>query len=605
MSAPRLLGKDVAERFLHAEVPDRDDPQWFPDSTVDESFGGDYMMVPKTAQESLKRYVPLGMTGTGFDKESRKLNDEILKREITRWNQNKDLDATHVLMNKGEVHIPPEIEPTFTKWYANQINQGHSLFFVERLTDVFRFFVDMDFESYEGYTPLELEAISKVAYITVASFFPSITHNSLMAASTDYKTKVTDGIKTVKTGLHLIWKHIFVTKQQALDIRESVKCALETKFGERIAPQNSWDQVVDDSVYASGLRMMYSKKTDDCQECKKNKKRVRDEEDVSKCTGCGGNGKYFNKLDAGRPYSPLCVLTTGGKRDKDAEEHYRQFLIDVLEDSKLRYHGECTPDYTIPAGAPLYVSTSKRKKGGGAAPEKKLVFGTSFGNGSIEREAIEEFIRTSGNHYKDIIVKNVRTQTGTRKYYEVYVSGYNSRYCQNIGREHKSNRIYFFITEDGMVQRCMDRDSTENPDAKYGLCSSYSSPTLKLSPKLRDILFARDSSILVEESNHSDRRLKAMYDMADALSEYLFGELWSKNLISENGDRLVKVNNRYISMEKSSIGIKPQKEAFTSLGIEHEEGMEIFYEPEIQHSLQSLEEELFTNIDLMVGLTIT
>lgn len=128
----------------------------------------------------------------------------------------------------------------------------------------------------------------------------------------------------VKSGVHLVWPCLFVTKEQALFIREMVIHAMRGVFGPRSVAnlQNDWDDVVDNTVYCgSGLRMVGNCKAAMCSACKgtgdrncgRKKETVPQRRDP--CSECVGIGR----LNKGRPYVPSMVVGRSGRRDVQLE----------------------------------------------------------------------------------------------------------------------------------------------------------------------------------------------------------------------------------------------------------------------------------------------
>jgi hypothetical protein len=68
-----------------------------------------------------------------------------------------------------------------------------------------------------------------------------------------------------------------------------------------------------------------------------------------------------------------------------------------------------------------------------------------------------------------------------------------SRWCGNLGRQHRSNTVYFVVTRKGVHQRCYCRcDTLEG--RKYGLCKDYHSDTWPVPAAALAALFGDSSS---------------------------------------------------------------------------------------------------------------
>ena len=439
--------------------------------------------------------------------------------KFKNWTQdhftNKDREATHVAMNSGKLVIPlgPE-EDEFIDLYSKCLLAGHRMYFVEQLRyswspPCFRLFMDLDFKQLAPITERGIEAASCVCATTVSNFFPSNPSHTIVASTTYKNCSTVDAsgnkVQLVKTGIHLYWPKHFVTPMQARHIRESILADLTETFGMRMAPEmNTWEDVVDDSVYAktsgaqgSGLRMMGSCKTDICSGCKGRKK----DRAGLKCADCDGNGRVDDRDNSGRlgrPYMMLCVLKAPeadargilfvNRRNIEMEVRYQNSMIDLIKDTKIRTSiTEPTLHnfFELPPGAPLYISATKKSSGPSAAGRGERQIDPSD---PIHLE-FQKVIRESfGELYNRVVVRKV-TRGAKAKHFTVSVTGQNCRYCQNIGREHGSNNIYFVVSrEHGCVQRCHD-SGPKIPEMRHGTCNEYTSANIVVSVASMAILW--------------------------------------------------------------------------------------------------------------------
>lgn len=471
----------------------------------------------------------------------------------------KDRPTTHVAMNSGtlSVTLGPE-EDHFLLCYSKCLLAGHRMYFVEQLSyswspPCFRLFMDLDFKQLVGITERGVEGASMVCHQTVAKFFPG-RHSKCIVASTTYKNcHTTDAsgnkISLVKTGVHLYWPDHYVTPLQCLHIRESIIAALLDTFGQRTEPkQNSWDDVVDRSVYGdahggkgSGLRMIGSCKTDRCSTCNG---RGTDKASGQKCKTCNGHKRtddYDNVGRRGRPYMMLCVLmkpivatssTFSWSRDLDSEAEYLNDMHKLIVDTKLRTtltEETLNNGFELPAGAPLYLANTGRKRNAMAiAPSARGE--KQVDPGKPEFAELQKIIRQSfGPLYSSTIVSKAREYKGR---FVVSVTGTNCRYCQNIKREHRSNNIYFEVTRDGISQRCLDKGDI-SPEMQHGPCSSYNSGVVPLDsvalaslwPSAKDAVSVfKTSSALAEEDSAESFSLQCLLNSIEFLGIKLYQE---------------------------------------------------------------------------------
>jgi len=143
---------------------------------------------------------------------------------------------THVLMDGGILHVDDHDE--FHKQYIDDLKTT-KLYVVEQKTEMFRFFIDMD---YKGPKALESYDILKLVIM-----MNKVTNKRAFIATTPVR-QLPGGI--VKTGVHIHWPDLVVNKQDAIKLRNQIVML--------IPEANDW---IDISVYGgSGLRMVWSHK---------------------------------------------------------------------------------------------------------------------------------------------------------------------------------------------------------------------------------------------------------------------------------------------------------------------------------------------------------
>jgi len=154
---------------------------------------------------------------------------------MQKWKQN-EAPVSHFLMNGGVLHV--DDQDAFLFDYLHELLKRNKMYIVEKRTEQFKFFVDLDYKS-------DAELCS-MNIIDLAHGLNQITKNKCYIARTDIR-KVGDQIKT---GVHFHWPDLIVTKQEALKLRNQ----MIIKFPE-------YADSIDESVYTgSGLRMIWSYK---------------------------------------------------------------------------------------------------------------------------------------------------------------------------------------------------------------------------------------------------------------------------------------------------------------------------------------------------------
>lgn len=427
---------------------------------------------------------------------------------------------THVGMNGLALAIVRREDlEAFYRCYAAALKGGMRLYIVERpdREHGMRLFVDLDFKSPFRITSERAEQIAQVLVWAVGRFFPrrSLEDRGAIVCGAQYKL-VHDG-ELIKTGIHVVWPRLFVTLDQALRIRQSVIDALEVVFGPREPPRNSWEDVVDESVYGdSGLRLLGSRKGVPCPACKtrlaaepaaarRRHLQTNPSGGYSDCTLCGGRGR----ADEGRPYMPMMILHGDGTRDLAREASYTDAedgLLRMVQDTAFRSYEPLEglaerQGYEPPENAPLPQPHAGRTWGEparrpgprseqvprtGTSTELEFVPNLDSGTVGVSYRMVRDLLRSSQDVYSQIQVAKVRRNGFT---YHVDVRGDGSLFCHNIGANHASNRIYFQINRTSVLQCCYDRDADWREKGRAVSCAHFRGCEAPVPADVRDELF--------------------------------------------------------------------------------------------------------------------
>jgi len=482
-------------------------------------------------------------------------------------------------------------EENFLKMYALASLYGHKTWLVERLRqdDIFRFFIDLDFNQPGVLLPQKIEAVVFIVVRAVSKFFPRESDELLQCICSSTVCKVSrceaclceckglekdceqcKGVGNTgkkganacsacrgefpvkkKTGIHLHFPRIFVTAVQAFDMRETVIAECIRVWGFRSAPFNPWTDVIDESVYKkNGLRMIGASKADYCKECKAQKP-------GEMCKKCGNS----RRVDQGRPYFPLACFNGQGLRDKATEEAYEQNFIQLIIDTSIRYFGDSvTEGYALYEGAPTSATSIKQKSISALQSKqsgKKRVL-SETGNllshqlalDAPEVRAIQSFFSEQSCREKhcspmfsELVVSQVKYKNKDACY-KVDVTGKNSRYCLNKGDYHGGNRVYFLFqasTKDhsqGVVQKCY---CEKEQVRKYSACSDYTSSPMTMSHKVSSILFSTTTEAQKEEasvltrmdfrgmSREARSQNQLLLNAGNFLSKELYNTMWTNS----------------------------------------------------------------------------
>ena len=629
----------------------------------------------RKGEDALKAYDPLYRILDPRNKNSSKKKPfnsfakflEHTKSAIDRFKMGKSKDrvATHVTMCGSNFEVKQEDEDEFLEIYAALISSGCKCFFVERPTEVYRYFCDFDFKQLSQIPDMTLEAAAIVVQRVICRFYPSLVDDEAalraIVCTTDAKRVEASG-KTpvlVKTGMHILWPGLYVSLGMSNDIRESILVEMQIVFGSRAEPSNSWEDVVDASVYpnlnkkGSGLRMLGSCKSIVCKACKGGKNKDKTAAICDRCEGIG-------KLDEGRPYFPLMVLTTSGKRDIYSEIEYLENMHKLILDTKIRTPSgtEPTAGYTHPDGAPRFLENDRgrvKHQGGtdviqhggkirgliGSLPQGQKVL---LDSSDCVFDHIQKLIQSHAcGMYSEVLV-NQLTTNAKRSKYTVHITGRNSHYCQNKGAEHNSNRVFFEFDSTGFVQKCYS-DSKEI--RIHGPCSSFTSRSDKIPQEISYILFpdskntnlaaqaaCRSDTLDESEPNFLSKKMRPLLLAGDFLSNFLFGTnqqpvstqkgkknqnqnndgqvcKWSRTLRNE-GKCFVNVGSgsgkmdTYVEFDPCALGTR--KRVLTGLGFQvaemiyndNEDDDDVFSNDKKHRSLASLQKNIFKRLQKLV-----
>jgi len=309
--------------------------------------------------------------------------------QILKWNRKGDEAPTHVLMNGGQLHVPDKDLTDFWRAYLSDLACGQKLYVVEQKTEKFRFFVDIDYRAEAALGDEETLELCRRIYTYVGdegrcfiSRAPARSEKGL-----------------VKSGIHIHWPDLIVTKQEAMSLRTQILMELD---------EDHWPETIDASVYrGAGLRCLWSLKK-----------------------GVGGayvpwrsvpDGKILNAapcLDALKLFS---VRTTGG--------------------------------------------------------EAKAAKSSSL---TTDPSRLEQFIQNNIQGQERARVRAVRrTKKGEGKGFYVET---DSKWCERIQAEHKSNHVWFYINGGNIAQKCLNEECLEFSGREHFLPPSISNEPVRMDP---------------------------------------------------------------------------------------------------------------------------
>lgn len=368
---------------------------------------------------------------------------------------------THLLLNGGKMCIPEEYNKEFLEMYVKEIKSGYPQYICEVKTPVFRFFIDLDFiEDHEIQSKTSIIYFKQIQTV-MRSFYPHHDHTFFVCTTTPKRVN-TDYIKT---GIHILFKNIYINKTNAMHIRNYLVHNFKKKFGERLS-FNTWEDVIDKSVYnANGLRMIGSRKMSVCKECKGKSGTVEN------CGECGGLGK----IDERRVYNIESVIDALGNLNEEALEHYNEDYLDLIFNTSIINYENPETQITYPLDLSK-ISIQKTKR------NKKVIIPNNEEKSvldKIDKKHItnENVVYSSLNTYVKRNLPDVYKKISFIDIYQCsddrYIIRTDSKYCLNINREHSSNHIYLELSSQGLFQKCFCCCDTISGRISGNKCSNF------------------------------------------------------------------------------------------------------------------------------------
>jgi len=380
--------------------------------------------------------------------------------------------ATHLLLDGGMLCIPEKTSRVrFNRLYAKDINRGEALFVVAmrpKGTDApFPMFMDVD----SGDVALTRDQALLLAGVIgeeVGGFFPYTSADAKGAA-----------IATCPDtpNLHLHWPSLYVTQTDAVKLLCTLPAVVLRKLeelpAESRAPKFTLVQMkkcLDLSIVLdNGLRMIGSRKVQECPRC-------RGKGDV--CAACRGIGKRDTGI--GRVYRVTHLISEPGDKPVPAPVDLKYNTALQIDMCSVEGGGDYIAcPFQIPVKYHAYRDVTREEKSlkrinvdgscRATAQEVRKVLG------GVRLSAVATALARMHQRYAGMKLATAKPTDVEQEFIINPVRKAENRYCQNIGRTHHNNGIYFIANfESGeLVQRCR----CQCPDKD---CSTYNSPPTRL-----------------------------------------------------------------------------------------------------------------------------
>jgi len=436
--------------------------------------------------------------------------------------------ATHTSMTGGSYHLDETTQNELHRLMSVVLGQEDAVMpcLTEQRTTVFGLYIDFD-----GKFPvasLSDKALAQFMGIVTSQlrrFYVDMdeerwsTHVSraIVLHKKHGATLLADG--RYKHGLHIHFPNLYVNADQARSIRMGLMNGLlvhvwSDEFGIERPP---WDEIIDESVYNCGLRMIRAPKAQRCGTCRADvNNRACDECHKSNMGYIIEDRNVYDlhaAFENGRP-SPTYLQFVGANGARLAR------AVSVRST-----HMDVTPGFEVYPGCPPAARASSSSSAGG---RRKRPFGLMDGdahrmqakyrNGedvtdSAKVAVVHAQLCKHSEMYRSCCVVSIKKYKNTLC---VGIMGDNATYCLNKRDKHNSNRVWMLIKQGNSAtnyqsnMKCYCRCATprlgeeEQSAGKIGisgkLCSGFTSEERSLTRDQVRVLFPTPKDIKQKEA---------------------------------------------------------------------------------------------------------
>lgn len=330
------------------------------------------------------------------------------------------------------MYVPDRDYRDFLALCAQCVDDGESLYVVERPSAQFRAYADFDVHLPASQTDVDayVDALTRT-FATAAAHHLEVESPTVVLVAEP--KPIAAGLKV---GVHLVMPRTCVDVEGAERMRTAVMAQLVAAEALQ-TPLNGWDDAFDASVYRQGgLRLVGCRK-------------------MTPCTCPAGPCPHpMRKVDAGRPYLLRHVLNAEGAVDDKWTRTLRLNAAMRTIMSSIR----------LPCDAP----PPERKKKAAAQHKKQRT-------GSVRLVDVVDAAALDVRHRGLNVVIDGRLLRAV---------GDGDRYCPRVQREHSQSSVYFVVGTDGVALRC---------HCKKGDCPAFRGRPMPLSRRGAELLGMRVS----------------------------------------------------------------------------------------------------------------
>ncbi len=360
-------------------------------------------------------------------------------------------NPSHVLLDGGCLSVPFDRLNAFYEKYIEAVNRGEHLYVVEQKTDTYNFFVDID---YKDEKPLEIGEIKKICKVICDKVKRYGGKECIISIAPPKPSG-----ELVKSGVHLNWPNFVVDQVSALALRDHILLALSV-----LNSSTDWNEIIDLAVYGSairktkgsGFRMPWSYKRD-------------------KHNACGGRG---------------CKDCENGKVDQVAYLPVFRYVNGPLS---TIIQIDQKPNLEILKMSAVRTDMAQTTH---VEPPSVVVKEGTFTNEQTKDEVHDEETKELIQRYVQKHLEGQQNSYITKlfKHKQTFLVSTNSKYCENLKREHGSNHVWFIISGNEIIQKCFCRCETLW-GRRDGFCKDFCGRRHLLTPDITDKLYPKKEQL--------------------------------------------------------------------------------------------------------------
>ena len=439
------------------------------------------------------------------------------------------MKLTHTFMDGrhgGKVVIPPSHTNPVRDAIAADVERGILPPLNElKYYETFNFFCDFDIKADSVEKLPDVQKLAAVVVTVVAKFVTTWPDLRVVVLSAPDKN-LGDG--TIKRGVHLHFPNLVVGMGESLLMREACADQLTRDMG-----VIDWADAFDNAPYvnpAGGLRVVGASKAMECSYCC-NKLPARKE-----CCQC----EYRGKVESSPPqrYTLVSCIGADGLVDEQRTSFLKANVAALVHATAVQtaQGAPVRPEWARFPGCPSFsaprMSGAKKVPTAGSrkrefAEDKKSM--KSWPQIDVvdpaKLKCLQNIFRTRFKFKGDLVYKEIdlmpvkySSRAGT---YFCQFRGVGESFCFNVGRDHRSNRVYGIVNKTTAFVKC--HCSCATTDGRQGVrcCSFETKVTIR--PNDRAILYAEP----VVENKRQKSSADAMFGNTDDFVKYMHEKLYN------------------------------------------------------------------------------